>query len=287
MALTNEQITAQNFKDFYQQIRPYLNGNSPVCTNLFNKSDLYSTDEQLVGRWIDGKPLYQKVIHKTITHTGGRVWYDIADMTSSNIESIVEVTGVYSFNNFTEWLPISVPRYWNFSDSSAVYSFVQYSASTKKLRYCLSSSATETDDVVVIIKYTKTTDGSMSITDGNEYSLDEQVVGHWVDGKPIYQKTLIYSGSDVTMDNVARNLEIANISNLNIDKIIKPIEGEARWGTSRNPIPLSYYAPNLTVFADFIYNKDSGFLTFRYCRSNGTMVIGDISATLQYTKTTD
>lgn len=33
MALTNDQITAQNFKDFYDQIRPYLNGGITPTTN--------------------------------------------------------------------------------------------------------------------------------------------------------------------------------------------------------------------------------------------------------------
>lgn len=54
MALTNDQITAQNFKDFYQQILPYL-GKSGGGGSMN-----YSTDEQVVGTWIDGKPLYQK-----------------------------------------------------------------------------------------------------------------------------------------------------------------------------------------------------------------------------------
>lgn len=54
MALTADQITAQNFKDFYQQILPYLGkGGGGGSMN-------YSTDEQVVGTWIDGKPLYQK-----------------------------------------------------------------------------------------------------------------------------------------------------------------------------------------------------------------------------------
>ena len=120
------------------------------------------------------------------------------------------------------------------------------------------------------------------------YSTNEQVIGTWIDGKPIYQKTFTYTGPDITMDTTSRVLEIANISALNIDKIIKQIEGEARWGAaSRNPIPLSYYAPDLTVFADFLYDRAHELLVLRYCRSSGTMIIGDIAATITYTKTTD
>ena len=37
-----------------------------ACDYINNISD-YSTEEQVVGRWIDGKPLYRKVIEKTNT----------------------------------------------------------------------------------------------------------------------------------------------------------------------------------------------------------------------------
>ena len=70
MSLTNDQITAKNFKEFYEAIRPYLNGSFPTAiANKFDKANMYSTDEQIVGRWIDGKPLYQK----TFVQTGGIV----------------------------------------------------------------------------------------------------------------------------------------------------------------------------------------------------------------------
>lgn len=59
MALTADQITAQNFKDFYNHIMPYLNG-QPALN--------YSTDEQVVGTWVDGSTLYQKMVT-----TGGSV----------------------------------------------------------------------------------------------------------------------------------------------------------------------------------------------------------------------
>ena len=151
MALTNDQIVAKNFKQFYQQIKPFLNptvttGFTPIgtmvsivgttpplnylkcdgtiynvaefpdlaeyfnrqfgsknyfggdgtntfavpnvqdsaltiyciaCKNIyveiFDKSDLYSTDEKAVGEWIDGKPIYQKCLTGTFTFNSG-VW---------------------------------------------------------------------------------------------------------------------------------------------------------------------------------------------------------------------
>ena len=72
MSLTNDQITAKNFQEFYAQIRPYLNGQVPPVFNKFSKSDLYSTDEKMIGRWIDGKPLYQKTYSDTVSLASGR-----------------------------------------------------------------------------------------------------------------------------------------------------------------------------------------------------------------------
>lgn len=53
MALGPDQITAINFKEFYARILPYLNGAG---------ANDYSTEEKIVGSWIDGKPVYQKTI---------------------------------------------------------------------------------------------------------------------------------------------------------------------------------------------------------------------------------
>ncbi len=51
-------------------------------------NDLYSTDERIIGKWIDGKTLYRKVI------TGTLVDGDLdVDLTSLNIYEIIKVEG--------------------------------------------------------------------------------------------------------------------------------------------------------------------------------------------------
>jgi hypothetical protein len=40
------------------------------------------------------------------------------------------------------------------------------------------------------LKYTKTADTAISIGEATEYSTDEKVVGTWIDGKHVYQKTI-------------------------------------------------------------------------------------------------
>ena len=177
MALTNEQITAQNFKSFYNQIRPYLNGQIPVFANRFNKSDLYSTDEQLIGRWIDGKPIYQKTIIRNGTISKG------SNTVDPNVvaEHIVNISGtVFRDRYFTnvveaEGTTQMVNTYYNNIDHLIhIDALMAYTNAT----------------AWVTLQYTKPEESTISITDGNEYSTDEQVVGKWIDGRPIYQKTV-------------------------------------------------------------------------------------------------
>lgn len=182
MALTNEQITAQNFKDFYGQIRPYLNGNVPTFANTFNKSDLYSTDEQLVGRWIDGKPLYQKTIEFTSLSPGqSQYQHNIANVDYINF--VPSASYVY-FANAT-WTMFG----WNGNGTNYLANLLDITSSVIDI-FLGGAIQSNSSKMIITLQYTKTTDSSMSISDGNEYSTDEQVVGHWIDGSPLYQKTI-------------------------------------------------------------------------------------------------
>ena len=70
MSLTNPKdvVTEERLKDFYDGIYPYLGGMPEILANKFSRSDIYSTTEKIIGQWIDGKPLYQKIVT-----TGGSV----------------------------------------------------------------------------------------------------------------------------------------------------------------------------------------------------------------------
>lgn len=52
----------------------------------------YSTEEQRIGTWIDGKPVYEITIPKAITFTGGG-WKNLGiTMSAYNIKQIFNVT---------------------------------------------------------------------------------------------------------------------------------------------------------------------------------------------------
>ena len=214
MALTNDQITAQNFKDFYGQIRPYLNGNVPTFANTFSKSDLYSTDEVLIGRWIDGKPLYQKVITGTLPNctTEGTV---VSKNDQHNIPNVDLIFIDHAFvKDFSDWPATStLTRILPYTLNAG--SQMKVSIGRTVVQYANAAKTYNGSTVYSVARYTKLTDSSMSVTDGNEYSLDEQVVGHWVNGKPLYQKTIIIPNcSPNTWNTTAHNIS-------NVDDVVE------------------------------------------------------------------
>lgn len=181
MALTNDQITAQNFKDFYNQIRPYLNGQVPVFANRFNKSDLYSTDEQFIGRWTDGKPIYQKTATFTCTATYQN--QQIVDIGISNVDTAVSINGMVVLDNNVK---IPVNTYAN----GTAYCATWLMDTDKIAFFNFYNNRIVNQPVTVTVQYTKSTDSAVTISDGTEYSTTEQIVGKWIDGRPIYQKTV-------------------------------------------------------------------------------------------------
>lgn len=130
------------------EIKAVVNNNDDelitINTKLTNATT-YSTDEIRVGTWIDGKPIYRKVIPtgqissalKTVAH---------------NISNINKITNIYGllYNN-NEWFVI--PRV---SDSSVIN---QVGLSANKTNVILTvGSAANFNDSNVILEYTKTTD---------------------------------------------------------------------------------------------------------------------------------
>lgn len=68
----------------------------PSCTS----QDIYSTEEQVVGRWIDGKPLYRKSA-QFITPSTAICRVDSA--ISEDIEEVISYFGIVSAKNETKY----------------------------------------------------------------------------------------------------------------------------------------------------------------------------------------
>lgn len=60
-----------------------------TASTWWGSKNRYSTDEQIVGEWIDGKPIYQKTITGLNVNTTANTWVDIVDVSSLSIECAI------------------------------------------------------------------------------------------------------------------------------------------------------------------------------------------------------
>ena len=78
---------------------------------------------------------------------------------------------------------------------------------------------------ILYLKYTKSTDSAISIGEETEYSTSEKIVGSWIDGKPIYQKTINFG----SLPNASDKSVAHGISSIGY---VVDIKGTAKSGSS-------------------------------------------------------
>lgn len=120
---------------------------------------------------------------------------------------------------------------------------------------------------IIGIKFT----GTKSI----DYSTEEQVIGKWIDGKPLYQKTVnisnpINDGSYIFQDN--------------IDQIIEYSGYAKQKNGAKRPFPYYRYAQEFLFISGY---NDKAVGTAIGSAFSGNYAIETIMLTCKYTKTTD
>lgn len=157
--------------------------------------ECYSTEEKMVGCWTDGKPLYQKTWVTANSTVGSEVNIDVSAL---SVDTCVAVFGEYTRVTGGNTIQYEFNNYEN--SSPTLFAWVRYTVYTKNITYVIrvySGNGETTDYQHITMRYTKTTDtaGSGSWTPSGEtaihYSTDEQIIGTWVDGKTLYQKTIV------------------------------------------------------------------------------------------------
>ncbi len=207
---------------------------------------IYSDKEQRIGIWRDNKPLYQKTIDcgtcpdnatKAIPHG------------ISNIDKIVSFNGMgYNGSNFYH-IP-SVNRL-------QVGYQIQIDANLTNVNIYTATNLFVGVHVYITIQYTKTTDVAGSgdwNTDGapmHHYLTTEHVIGTWIDGSTLYEKTIEFSitstlGSGFNtieaMPNIIPIDMKGHLLNLN-DGRVYPLNYSNSTATSS----LFYYQGNITL----------------------------------------
>lgn len=146
---------------------------------------VYSEEEREIGVWIDGKPLYQKTVdcgylpnttEKTVSHS------------IQNIDKIIKVDSIQIWSN-----NLYASANYNDINNSSYETMVLVDLTNVRLATKANSSEKY---CYVTIQYTKTTDTPGSgkwASNGalaKHYSLQEQVIGTWIDGKPLYERVI-------------------------------------------------------------------------------------------------
>lgn len=105
----------------------------------------YSTEEQVVGTWIDGKPVYEKIIdvgNNYVIYDGSSA-FGIEELNELKIDQFIEASFILNANDYRGVIiPLSA---WNLNGEYRYTGFSKWNAQSG--RY-----------VSLYIKYTKTTD---------------------------------------------------------------------------------------------------------------------------------
>lgn len=140
----------------------------PVATDYvehkeFSNKQIYSTEEQIIGKWIDKKPLYRKVlflkdkilISKTALSLG----------TIPNIENVVKCDCNVQFAANKNWAPIPFAglyaNQFSINDIQIQYVVIDTEKEQVYIQPQFGSNASQTQElskIILVIEYTKTTD---------------------------------------------------------------------------------------------------------------------------------
>lgn len=120
-----------------------------INKNLVNE---YSTEEKIVGKWIDGKPVYRKVF--TANSYSEQISTGI-----TNLETMVRMDILISQNSNGDWRNIP----WLFNNGSSIgdqswAGGVFYKMENNRLFFQMGSSLRNLKRIIAILEYTKTTD---------------------------------------------------------------------------------------------------------------------------------
>ena len=131
----------------------FVNINGSFFLNDIPIINEYSTTEKVVGKWIDGKPLYQKTFYNNLTL--GSITA-IASLSSLNYDYVSFYDVSFTKTNVSSgsgmfWFPV-------FYDTSSDYARVYLRDRDKKLMGLVVGEAVTELKVYVTLRYTKTTD---------------------------------------------------------------------------------------------------------------------------------
>ena len=240
---------------------------------------IYSTEEREIGVWTDGRPLYQRTIELPSSSFPTASTHAV-DTAIGETVNVIYLSGIYWFADGTRrrFNAILINAAGTVENGYAIQAqIVNNNAIRLTSQYDRSTAAG-----YVTIRYTKTADtpGSGIWTPSGvpavHYSTEEQVVGTWIDGTTLYERTII-----VTSPTIGAQTAYSNVIS-NFDKMID-------WSASlinqngRNYKPVPFTNHNVPIYNWSIFDVDGS--GFKYDIDSN--ISGTIYVNIQYTKTTD
>lgn len=121
----------------------------------------YSTTEQVVGTWIDGKPIYEISIPFTISGTvSGNIRYFLQSTGVTNVDKVIDNSGWWYTTTDNRCFVFGTSEFnWSLQPSYASYCRVDSTGELKIYIIVNKNNYTETSiSGVAVARYTKTTD---------------------------------------------------------------------------------------------------------------------------------
>ena len=107
----------------------------------------YSTSEQVIGTWYNGKPIYQKVLTPSVNAGYNSLAHGISDL-----DECIKIWGTCKYNNRAEWL--SLP----YVSTALNYEITLGNVTASNYILEAGTGFTSFEDMRIVIEYTKTTD---------------------------------------------------------------------------------------------------------------------------------
>ena len=231
---------------------------------------IYSETEREIGVWTNGKPLYQRTFKGTVTGSPftffNGVDYDIDEYVSAFVKLTTANSG-YDY----EYISTGYVNSGNFIG-------IMNGGSTNKTLalYYDTGSYSSGSTYCLTIQYTKTTDTAGSGTwtpqgvPSQHYSTTEQVVGTWIDGRTLYEKTI--ETNTTFSNNWTKLTEITGVDCI-VDATVVVYEG----GNRSYGIRQGYFCEISTITGEegfvMLYNNTGypitvKYVTIRYTKSS-------------------
>lgn len=138
--------------DDMNEIKNVVNNNDDEMITINNKvtkltnATTYSTDETVIGKWINNKPLYRKVLTGTLPTGSGENTFNFSGINIINFYGEIKATSGATFLINTYYTPITA------------YSISSWIDNSGNLKIECGSNYNTSSQYEIVIEYTKTID---------------------------------------------------------------------------------------------------------------------------------